>query len=98
MLPFCQAVLKARRPLPRGYPAEPRTLGEAIRKRRLDLGLSQVAMARQLGVDPWTLLNWEKGRTQPRREGQDALWRAILTQRNAYGRGSSTLDRVGTRE
>ncbi|MDR7435959.1 MAG: helix-turn-helix transcriptional regulator [Armatimonadota bacterium] len=51
--------------LPPGYPAHPRSLGEHLRKRRLDLGLSQSQVAKQLGVDEMTVVNWEKGRTQP---------------------------------
>ena len=44
---------------------EPHTLGEHIRKRRLVLTLTQKEVAAQLGVVPWTILNWEKGHTQP---------------------------------
>jgi hypothetical protein len=35
----------------KGYPANPKTIGEAIRKRRLDCGLRQI----DVGVDPNTL-------------------------------------------
>jgi transcriptional regulator with XRE-family HTH domain len=44
---------------------EPQTLGEHLRKRRLILGLTQKEAADQLGVNSWTILNWEKGHTQP---------------------------------
>ncbi|MBK8164191.1 MAG: helix-turn-helix transcriptional regulator [Gammaproteobacteria bacterium] len=40
---------------------EPRTLGEHIKKRRLSLKLYQRELAERLGVDPNTILNWEKG-------------------------------------
>jgi transcriptional regulator with XRE-family HTH domain len=50
--------------LPQGYPVEPRTLGEHIRKRRLDLGLHQSEIARQIGVTESTVWNWEHG-TEP---------------------------------
>src|SRR5207245_6133546 len=33
---------------------------------RLELGLSQSAVAKQLRVNPFTILNWEKERTAPR--------------------------------
>lgn len=44
---------------------EPRTLGEHLRKRRLELRLTQKQVAERIGVNPWTILNWEKGNTEP---------------------------------
>ena len=40
------------------------TLGEHIRKRRLDLGLLQVEVAARIGVTESTVWNWEHG-TKP---------------------------------
>jgi transcriptional regulator with XRE-family HTH domain len=40
-------------------------LGEHIKKRRLDLGLLQREVAEQLGVNKFTVLNWERGKTSP---------------------------------
>jgi transcriptional regulator with XRE-family HTH domain len=40
-------------------------LGEHVKKRRIDLGLLQREVAGQLGVDKWTVLNWERGKTCP---------------------------------
>jgi transcriptional regulator with XRE-family HTH domain len=45
------------------YPAG--TLGEIIRKWRLEQGLFQRDLARMLGVDEMTIVNWEKGKTKP---------------------------------
>lgn len=36
-----------------------------MRKKRLEMGLMQKEVAEQLGVNSWTILNWEKGRTEP---------------------------------
>ncbi len=44
---------------------EPATLGDHVRRQRLVLELTQKEVADQLGVVPWTILNWEKGRTEP---------------------------------
>jgi transcriptional regulator with XRE-family HTH domain len=44
---------------------EPRTIGEHIRKRRLQLKLTLKKAARLLGTDEWSVINWEKGRTTP---------------------------------
>jgi transcriptional regulator with XRE-family HTH domain len=50
--------------LPHGYPVELRSLGDHIRKRRLDLGLLQIEVAAQIGVTENTVWNWEHG-TEP---------------------------------
>ena len=72
-LPFCRATLRGVRcPIGpylakvKGYPAKPRTIGEAIRKRRLDLGLRQADVAEIIGCNQMTIVNWEKGHTDPR--------------------------------
>ena len=44
---------------------ELRTLGDHVRKRRLDLGLTQKEVACRLGVDAMTVNNWETGRREP---------------------------------
>ncbi len=41
------------------------TLGDHLRKRRLDLGLLQKDVARQLGANVNTVTNWEVGRSAP---------------------------------
>jgi transcriptional regulator with XRE-family HTH domain len=42
-----------------------RTLGDHLRKRRLDLELLQRETAEKLGVDGMTICNWETNRTFP---------------------------------
>lgn len=49
----------------KGYPANPKSIGEAIRKRRLDLKLRQVDVAQIIGCDEMSIVNWEKGHTTP---------------------------------
>jgi transcriptional regulator with XRE-family HTH domain len=44
---------------------ELRTIGDHVRKRRLDLGLLQREVALRIGVDKTTIHNWEAGRTHP---------------------------------
>ncbi|MGA8148737.1 MAG: helix-turn-helix transcriptional regulator [Gallionellaceae bacterium] len=62
-LPFIKVSLKSLRKKP--FDFEPQTLGEQIKKRRLELDLSQTEAGQMLGVNFYTLLNWEKGRTEP---------------------------------
>jgi len=59
--------LTVKRPkiLPQGYPKRPRTLGERIKKKRMDMGLFQKDVARIIGISTDTVTNWEKDRTKP---------------------------------
>jgi transcriptional regulator with XRE-family HTH domain len=62
-LPLVHIRLIARRPTP--YREHPRTLGERIKKRRIELGLTQAEAAKRLAVNSRTVLNWEIGRYDP---------------------------------
>ena len=64
-LPFCHVEIKAKRPLSKAYPREPVTIGDHIRKRRLDLKMTQKQLAEELGVSEGTVWNWERNRTEP---------------------------------
>ncbi|MDP9098781.1 MAG: helix-turn-helix transcriptional regulator [Verrucomicrobiota bacterium] len=57
--------LNAKKPKDKAYPRTVKTLGDAIRKRRLDLGLRQEDVAKIIGCDKTSVLNWEKGHTSP---------------------------------
>jgi transcriptional regulator with XRE-family HTH domain len=49
----------------KGYPAFPTSVGEHIRKRRLDLKLFQIDAAKITGCDEMTVVDWEKGHSIP---------------------------------
>jgi DNA-binding XRE family transcriptional regulator len=55
--------LKGLRPLP--YNPNPTTLGEHMLKRRIELGLFQKDIAERLGINLFTVLNWEHDRATP---------------------------------
>lgn len=57
--------LRAKRPLNPAYPAKLDTLGDHLRKTRIDRGLSQPEVARILHVTPDTVTGWELNRHQP---------------------------------
>ena len=44
-----------------------KTLGDRIRKYRLERGLKQVDLAKRLRIDEMTIVNWELDRTRPRK-------------------------------
>jgi transcriptional regulator with XRE-family HTH domain len=64
-LPFCHFALKAEKPKDSGYSACPETLGDHLKKKRLDLGLNQKQAGQEIGVDETTIYNWEHSRTVP---------------------------------
>jgi DNA-binding XRE family transcriptional regulator len=64
-LPFLKITLNAPKPKPANYPANPKTLGEHIRKKRMDLGLLQRELAEIIGVNAYTIHNWECSHSRP---------------------------------
>ncbi|MBI1805492.1 MAG: helix-turn-helix transcriptional regulator [Ignavibacteria bacterium] len=65
-MPCCYLTLKASKPCNKAYPRDVRTLGDHIRKRRLDLGIHQKDVAALVNATTSTVTNWEKGRSSPR--------------------------------
>ncbi|MBI4718263.1 MAG: helix-turn-helix transcriptional regulator [Planctomycetes bacterium] len=64
-MPFCHLALRGQKPRSAAYPREVHTLGHRIRKTRSEPGLRQKDVAARLGVDPTTIYNWERNRSQP---------------------------------
>ncbi len=50
-------------PPPKGYPPVPQTMGEHIKRKRMDEGQQQQELAKMLGVHAASVRNWEKGRS-----------------------------------
>jgi transcriptional regulator with XRE-family HTH domain len=57
--------LRVPKPLPEAYPHQLKTLGDHLRKRRLDLALTQKDVADRLDADESSVWNWEKSRSSP---------------------------------
>jgi len=53
------------KPSPPKYKKNPITIGEHIRKRRVDLGIYQSEVGRHFGVSKDCITNWENGRSVP---------------------------------
>ena len=64
-LPICHVTLSATKPNDRAYPLELKTIGDHLRKRRLDLGLLQREVAKEIGVTTCTIQYWETNRVVP---------------------------------
>ena len=71
-MPFASVTRKCL--IPDKAAVEPCRLGEHIRKRRLELGLTLTAAAARLGVTQHTVINWESGERNPRIK----QWPAVL--------------------
>jgi transcriptional regulator with XRE-family HTH domain len=61
----CQIQLKGIKPSNPAYPTDLNTLGNHLRKVRLNRGLSQLEVARLLHVTPDTVTGWELNRHEP---------------------------------
>ena len=55
------------------------SLGEKLRKRRLELGLNQEELAHSLGVDTSTVTDWEKERHQPTKKSLEKLTKFLTS-------------------
>ena len=64
-LPCCHVTLSGSKPKNPAYPAELNTIGDHLRKRRLDLGLLQKELAVRIGVTTCTIMYWETNRVAP---------------------------------
>jgi transcriptional regulator with XRE-family HTH domain len=65
--------LTASRPKPVGYPETLRTVGDHLKRTRMDRGLSLERAGRQLGADASTLKGWEDGRFGVRRRHRGSV-------------------------
>ena len=59
----CKIEIPLKIPIPPELSQEPVTLGDHLRRRRLELGLYQKDVAAQIGVTTSTIWNWEHGWT-----------------------------------
>ena len=62
---FCHIQLTGQKPLSPFYPKHLRTLGDHLRKRRLDLELLQKDIAKEIGVKKSTITSWELNHNFP---------------------------------
>jgi DNA-binding XRE family transcriptional regulator len=88
-LPYCHLTLTCEKPKDSAYPVELKTLGDHLRKRRLDLGLMQQAVANRLGVTACTVKNWELGHASPETRHLPAIESFLVYQPFEPGRSFS---------
>ena len=73
------------------YPKDPKTLGERIRRARMDRRMMVKELAERVGVVPETVINWEKRNLKPTRRHWEQL-RTVLGL-NGEVAGFSQVDR-----
>ena len=89
-LPLVSITLKALKPKETDF--EPSCLGEHLRKRRLELQLSQKEAGRTLGRSWRTIFNWENGKTKPAVESIPSIIEFLG--RDPFGNADSLSDRL----
>ncbi len=62
---FCDVTLTAKKPQKKAYPITMKTIGDHVRKSRLDLKLYQKDVAKVIGLDMFAVCNWENNLTSP---------------------------------
>lgn len=67
-LPFSKQFKTVKKPLSKAYPKEVVTIGDQIRKVRLDRGLLQKDVAKLIGVTEDCITNWERNRNKPQKK------------------------------
>ena len=85
-LPFCVFTLNAPIPPDPAYPAELVTVGNQLRRRRLELRLLQREVAAEIGVHASSVYNWESGRTEPQLRHLPAIIRFLAYDLKVEGR------------
>ena len=55
------------------YPIKPKTFGQKLRNKRMDLALEIEELAEFLGVDQDTVINWELRNVKPNRQNFDKV-------------------------
>lgn len=58
-VPYTRKVL-----ISKGFQGDPQTVGQHILRKRLEVGLTQRQLGERLGVDMYSVSNWEKGKTK----------------------------------
>jgi transcriptional regulator with XRE-family HTH domain len=65
VLPTCKLTFQAKKPDFKPYPKELKTIGDHLKKRRLELKMLQKEVAERFGTTVCTVRNWEKNRSNP---------------------------------
>ena len=73
VLPFYAYIKGTKKPPFKRYNEHPQTIGEHIRKRRIELGLLQKDVAQQIGVIEDSITHWENGRYEPQVQHYPAI-------------------------
>jgi DNA-binding transcriptional regulator YiaG len=76
-LPFSTTNQNKPRAKPEGYPIELKTIGDHIRKWRLDNSLLQACVARILNVSENSITGWESGKITPNIQQMPAITKMI---------------------
>jgi ribosome-binding protein aMBF1 (putative translation factor) len=71
--PIWDIELTAYKPKPKGYPDHPVTLGDYLKKKRIDENLSKEQVCKDLDIYMSTRIRWEENMIEPRGESVEKL-------------------------
>lgn len=66
------------------YPIKPKTFGQKLREKRMDLGLRMKQIAQFLGVTQDAIINWELRNVKPSKENLEKLKKCFQVIRGEY--------------
>ena len=72
-LPICDIELSVEAPKSEDYPHDPQTLGDFLRKKRIDEGIERHQICEDLGIAFSTLQRWEENWIQPQLKNRRKL-------------------------
>ncbi len=64
-LTICEIELIATKPLPKGYPVKPTSIGDYLKQYRIAHGYTAFEISLELDVNDSTIYKWEHGLTKP---------------------------------
>ena len=65
-MPICKITLRAKKPTNPAYPLSLISIGDHIKKKRIDLNLFQKDVAKLIGVKEESVYNWENNYSKPK--------------------------------
>jgi DNA-binding XRE family transcriptional regulator len=87
-LPFSRFEISIKKPFGKDYPLEPKTLGDVIRRKRIEKNLLQKDVAKIIVVTEESIYNWENNHSKPQVKFYPAIKKFINEEVEQINSGS----------